>query len=108
MHRRGGRAPLALAASLLAVPACKQSTPEKSATPVAAAVPEKILVGSTLPLTGSEARIGGFHKGGYGLGLEGAEKAGGRPGGGESAPRTTQIFSGSRTPATPRSLSPPP
>ena len=104
MQRRCGRAPLALAASLLAVTACKQSTPEKSSTPVAAAVPEKILVGSTLPLTGSEARIGGFYKEGYDLAFEEASKAGGLLVGGKRIPITLQLLDDTSTQATAVSL----
>src|SRR6266852_5264836 len=104
MQRRCGRAPLALAASLLAVTACKQSTPEKSATPVAAAVPEKILVGSTLPLTGSESRICGFYKEGYDLAFEEWNKSGGVQVGQKKQPVKLTLLDDTSTQATAASL----
>lgn len=47
-------------------------------TPAAAAdVPEEIVVGATLPLTGSESRNGGFYKEGYELAFQVANEDGG-------------------------------
>ncbi|HEY6098297.1 MAG TPA: amino acid ABC transporter substrate-binding protein [Anaeromyxobacter sp.] len=43
----------------------------------AAADKAKVLIGATLPLTGAEARVGGFFKEGYDLAFEQANKAGG-------------------------------
>src|SRR5512138_3415384 len=46
----------------------------------------KIVVGATLPLTGSEARVGGFFKEGYDLAFEQVNKAGGLEVGGKKLP----------------------
>jgi branched-chain amino acid transport system substrate-binding protein len=50
-----------------------------AASPPAASAAEKtkIRIGATLPLTGAEARVGGFFKEGYELAFEQANKAGG-------------------------------
>src|ERR1700760_2644263 len=50
-----------------------------SCKPHAAATTERneILIGATLPLTGGEARVGGFFKEGYELAFEEVNKAGG-------------------------------
>jgi branched-chain amino acid transport system substrate-binding protein len=98
MPRRFGAVPLALAASLLAATACKQSTPEKSSQ--TAVVPEKVLIGATLPLTGSEARIGGFYKEGYDLAFEEANKAGGLLLGGKRIAVALQLLDDTSTQAT--------
>ena len=104
MQRRSGSFPLALAASLLATTACKQSTPEKSSAAAAASLPDKILIGATLPLTGAEARIGGFYKEGYELAFEEAMKAGGILVGGKRIPVTLQLLDDTSTQATAVSL----
>jgi len=101
--RRCGGVPLVLAAFLLAATGCKQSTPEKSQAP-AAAGPEKILIGATLPLTGSEARAGGFYKEGYDLAFEEANKAGGLQVGGKKVPVVLQLLDDTSTQATAVSL----
>jgi branched-chain amino acid transport system substrate-binding protein len=86
----------------LAASACKQSsTPEK---PPAAALPDKILIGATLPLTGAEARIGGFYKEGYDLAFEEASKAGGLSVGGKRIPVSLQLLDDTTTQATAVSL----
>jgi branched-chain amino acid transport system substrate-binding protein len=104
MQRRSESFPLALAASLLAAAACKQSTPEKSSTTAAASLPDKIVIGATLPLTGAEARIGGFYKEGYELAFEEANKAGGILVGGKRIPVALQLLDDTTTQATAVSL----
>jgi branched-chain amino acid transport system substrate-binding protein len=95
---------VALAACLFAASACKQSsTPEKSQAP-AAVLPEKISIGATLPLTGAEARIGGFYKEGYDLAFEEANKAGGLSVGGKRIPVALQLLDDTTTQATAVSL----
>ena len=46
----------------------------------------EILIGGTLPLTGAEARIGGFYKEGYDLALDEINQAGGVEVGGKKLP----------------------
>jgi branched-chain amino acid transport system substrate-binding protein len=104
MYQRRAIAPLTLVACFFAATACKQSSSEKSSQPVAAALPEKILVGSTLPLTGSEARIGGFYKEGYDLAFEEANKAGGLLVAGKRIPIALQLLDDTSTQATAVSL----
>jgi branched-chain amino acid transport system substrate-binding protein len=52
----------------------------------AAAAKDQILIGATLPLTGAEARVGGFFKEGYDLALEEVAKKGGLEVGGKKLP----------------------
>ena len=94
---------LVVAGFLLAATGCKQSAPEKSQAS-AAALPEKILIGATLPLTGSEARAGGFYKEGYDLAFEEANKAGGLQVGGRRVPVVLQLLDDTSTQATAVSL----
>lgn len=54
---------------LALLPSCKRSSGPAEA--------KEIVIGATLPLTGSEARIGGFYKEGYDLAFEEVNKAGG-------------------------------
>src|SRR2546421_2372478 len=68
----------------LALGACKQSSTDQAKQPAqggssAASAPSgsEILIGATLPLTGSEARVGGFYKEGYELAFEEANQNGG-------------------------------
>jgi len=67
----------------LALGACKQPSTDQAQQPsggsTAATAPSgsEILIGATLPLTGSEARIGGFYKEGYDLAFEEANQNGG-------------------------------
>src|SRR5258708_6736849 len=63
-----------LAIVLGALSACKQPWEEK---PQAQAPAEAISIGATLPLTGSESRIGGFYKEGYELAFAEWNKGGG-------------------------------
>lgn len=101
-HRRCGAVPLVVAAFLLAATGCKQSS-EKSQSS-AAVVPDKILIGATLPLTGSEARIGGFYKEGYDLAFEEANKQGGLLVGGKRVAVVLQLLDDTSTQATAVSL----
>src|SRR2546430_9904839 len=72
----------ALVLCALALGACKQPSTDQAQQPsggsTAATVPSgsEILIGATLPLTGSEARIGGFYKEGYDLAFEEANQNG--------------------------------
>src|SRR5438045_8803983 len=68
----------------LALGACKQSSNDQGQQPAqggsaAASAPSgsEILIGATLPLTGSEARIGGFCKEGYELAFAAGTQNGG-------------------------------
>src|SRR5262252_3792067 len=101
--RRCGGVPLVMAAFLLAATGCKQSTPEKSQAS-AAAVPEKILIGATLPLTGIEARIGGFYKEGYDLAFEEWNKQGGLEVGGKKRKLNLLLLDDTSAQATAASL----
>src|SRR2546428_4264674 len=73
----------------LALGGCKQPSTDQAQQPsggsTAATAPSgsEILIGATLPLTGSEARIGGFYKEGYDLALQAANPNRGRARGGE-------------------------
>jgi hypothetical protein len=68
----------AAALAVIAIASCsKEGSKEGSAQQGAAAVPAKISVGATLPLTGAEARIGGFFKEGYELAFEELKKQAG-------------------------------
>src|SRR5256885_16247588 len=73
----------ALVLCALALGACKQPSTDQAQQPsggsTAATAPSgsEILIGATLPLTGSEARIGGFYKEGYDLAFEEANQNGG-------------------------------
>lgn len=100
MQYRSGGMPFVVAL-LLAANGCKQSS-EKS--PSSAATPEKILIGATLPLTGSEARIGGFYKEGYDLAFEETNKQGGLLVGGKRIPVALQLLDDTSTQATAVSL----
>jgi branched-chain amino acid transport system substrate-binding protein len=57
-----------------------------SARSASAAEKTKIVIGATLPLTGAEARVGGFFKEGYDLAFEQANKDGGLNVGGKKIP----------------------
>lgn len=78
--------PLLGAVALLAG-ACAPS--EDAAEPdadAAAQIPEEIVIGATLPLTGEEATAGGYFKEGYELAFELANEDGGLDLGGETVP----------------------
>ncbi len=69
-----------------------------------AAAPTKVSLGATLPLTGAEARIGGFFKEGYELAVEEANQKGGLTVGGKKLPVTLSILDDTTTQATAVSL----
>ena len=105
---------LALALCALALGACKQSSTDQkqeqqqpaSASAPAAAAPSgsEILIGSTLPLTGAESRIGGFYKEGYDLAFEEANKNGGLSVGGKKMPVRLTLLDDTSAQATAASL----
>jgi branched-chain amino acid transport system substrate-binding protein len=64
----------------------------------------KVAIGATLPLTGSEARIGGFFKEGYELAVEEANGRGGLAVGGKKLPVALTILDDTSTQATAVSL----
>jgi branched-chain amino acid transport system substrate-binding protein len=90
-----------LAVVLLALSACKQSSEEK---PQAQAPAEAISIGATLPLTGSESRIGGFYKEGYDLAFEDWNKSGGVMVGQKKQPVKLTLLDDTSTQATAASL----
>jgi branched-chain amino acid transport system substrate-binding protein len=63
-----------------------------------------VVIGATLPLTGSEARIGGFFKEGYELAFEEANKAGGIDVGGKKLKVSLSLLDDTSTQATAVSL----
>ncbi|HET8538861.1 MAG TPA: amino acid ABC transporter substrate-binding protein [Anaeromyxobacter sp.] len=83
---------LAAAAALLLPPA------------TARAAKDKIVIGATLPLTGAEARVGGFFKEGYDLAFEEVNKAGGLDVGGKKLPVQLILQDDTSTQATAVSL----
>ena len=100
---------LALCAVLLA--ACKQSSTDQQQQPAqggstAASAPSgsEIVIGATLPLTGSEARIGAFYKEGYDLAFEEANQGGGISVGGKKMQVRLQLLDDTSTQATAASL----
>lgn len=84
---------LVLLASMTSVPSA-----------VRAAEKGKVLIGATLPLTGSEARVGGFFKEGYELAFEEVSKAGGLDVGGKKLPVQLILQDDTSTQATAVSL----
>ncbi len=90
------RVPAALAlGALAALAACKgRGSSDRS----------EIRIGATLPLTGSEARIGGFFKEGYDLAVEQANKDGGLQVGGKKLPVRLTLLDDTSTQATAVSL----
>jgi branched-chain amino acid transport system substrate-binding protein len=63
--------------SALALSACAPSSSNSTTGAAPAQVPDKIVVGSTLPLTGAESKTGGRYKQGYELAVEQVNAAGG-------------------------------
>jgi len=57
--------------------ACAPSQSSKSSSPDAGKVPDTIVIGATLPLTGAESKTGGRYKQGYELAFEEINAAGG-------------------------------
>ena len=94
----------------LALGACKQPSTDQAQQPsggsTAATVPSgsEILIGATLPLTGSEARIGGFYKEGYDLAFEEANQNGGVSVGGKKMQVRLTLLDDTSTQATAASL----
>ena len=94
LHRRMHRL-LPLAALLLA------ALPSRAP---AAEPRTRILVGATLPLTGAEARVGGYFKEGYELAFEEVNKKGGLDVGGKKLPVELKLLDDTSTQATAVSL----
>lgn len=95
---------LFLACAVVGAASCKKSDTATAESKSAAKLPEKILLGATLPLTGGEARTGGFYKEGYELALEEVNKAGGLSLGGKRVPVELTILDDTSTQATAASL----
>jgi branched-chain amino acid transport system substrate-binding protein len=95
------RAAAALAALALA---CKSGSNEAASGQAAQAAPSKITIGATLPLTGAEARIGGFFKEGYELAFEEVKAKGGLDVGGKKLPVSLTLLDDTSTQATAVSL----
>ncbi|HEY7725298.1 MAG TPA: ABC transporter substrate-binding protein, partial [Anaeromyxobacteraceae bacterium] len=95
MNRRASML-LTLVLSLAAVAAagCRKEPP----------APARIAIGATLPLTGAEARIGGFFKEGYELAVEEANRGGGVEVGGKKLPVQLTLLDDTSTQATAVSL----
>ncbi len=87
------------AASLLAVLLAAVAPASSRAAP-----PSQVSIGATLPLTGSEARIGGFFKEGYDLAVEEVNKRGGLDVGGRKLPVSFTLLDDTSTQATAVSL----
>lgn len=101
----------ALLGALLLLAACKQSSQTPAAEPrnqggaPAEAPPgDAISIGATLPLTGSESRIGGFYKEGYDLAFEEQNKQGGLNVGGRKMQVKLTLLDDTSTQATAASL----
>jgi branched-chain amino acid transport system substrate-binding protein len=86
--------PAALAAALVAV----------FAPAAARAAKDTVVIGATLPLTGAEARVGGFFKEGYELAFEELAKKGGLEVGGRKLPTRLVLLDDTSTQATAVSL----
>lgn len=69
-----------------------------------AADKSKIVIGATLPLTGAEARVGGFFKEGYDLAFEEVNKKGGLQVGGKKLPVELKLLDDTSQQATAVSL----
>jgi branched-chain amino acid transport system substrate-binding protein len=81
-------------AALAALPAAARAAEPKTS----------VTIGATLPLTGAEARVGGFFKEGYQLAFEEANKRGGLLVGGKKLPVTLSLLDDTTTQATAVSL----
>jgi branched-chain amino acid transport system substrate-binding protein len=93
MNSPSRAAALLLACLCAALPACKKKEALK-----------ELAIGATLPLTGSEARIGGFYKEGYELAFEEVNKAGGLEVGGQKLPVKLVLLDDTSAQATAASL----
>jgi branched-chain amino acid transport system substrate-binding protein len=83
------------AASLLILLACRSGGRGE---------PERVHIGATLPLTGAEARIGGFFKEGYDLAVDQVNQRGGLQVGGKKLPVTLALLDDTSNQATAVSL----
>jgi len=101
LDRRAQTAAAAAALSLLALAGCKQGGETAQGS---AAIPALIKIGATLPLTGSEARAGGFYKEGYDLAFDEVSKAGGLTLGGKKVPVALTLLDDTSTQATAANL----
>jgi branched-chain amino acid transport system substrate-binding protein len=86
---------LALTLVVAALPACRSG---------GRAAPQRVAIGATLPLTGAEARIGGFYKEGYDLAVEQANQRGGLQVGGKRLPVAFTLLDDTSNQATAASL----
>jgi branched-chain amino acid transport system substrate-binding protein len=102
-HLVPGRSAAALAALTALAFACNEKK-EGASGSAASAAPSKIAIGATLPLTGSEARTGGFFKEGYDLAFEQVNAKGGLTVGGKKVPVTLTLLDDTSTQATAASL----
>ena len=94
--------PVSLVAALaaaLAAAACN-----KSSAPPPAQAKTEIVIGTTLPLTGGESRVGGFYKEGYELAFEEVQKRGGLDVGGKKVPVRLVLLDDTTNQATAVSL----
>jgi branched-chain amino acid transport system substrate-binding protein len=82
---RTGRLAILFALALLGSVACAPSQSNSDAGGTTA-IPDKIVIGSTLPLTGTESKVGGRMKQGYELAVDLVNKAGGLDLGGRRVP----------------------
>jgi branched-chain amino acid transport system substrate-binding protein len=94
--RPSRRSPVLVALAAVAL-AAVAPTPARAAG-------DQVLIGATLPLTGAEARVGGFFKEGYDLAFEQANKAGGLQVGGKKLPVKLILLDDTSTQATAVSL----
>jgi branched-chain amino acid transport system substrate-binding protein len=93
---RPSRRPLLLAVAAAALAALAPAP--------ALAAKDQVLIGATLPLTGAEARVGGFFKEGYDLAFEQVNKAGGLQVAGKKLPVKLILLDDTSTQATAVSL----
>ncbi len=89
--------PLAVAAAAAFAAAALVPAPARAAK-------DKVVIGATLPLTGGEARVGGFFKEGYELAFEEVNKKGGLDVGGKKMPIQLILLDDTSTQATAVSL----
>lgn len=81
-----------LGAAVLVMGACAPSEDEAAPDPGAAEIPDEIVIGATLPLTGEEASAGGYFKEGYEIAFDLANQDGGLDLGGETVPVTLRLL----------------
>jgi branched-chain amino acid transport system substrate-binding protein len=90
----------AVAAALLFI----HSGCKKAGEPASGAAADHVVIGATLPLTGSESRIGGFYKEGYDLAVEEVNARGGLNVGGKKIPVKLVLLDDTTSQATAASL----